>query len=110
VDGPEQAHERRKGRSNAIATYEMLAGLDNKLTRVVADVGSLKDAMRDRKEDFQDHEMRLRVIEAKQTAMDSSSSTSRGQWRDVWFGVIAVATLLLSATSTIVNILKGLHP
>lgn len=100
----------RKGRSNAILTYEVVSGLDSKLTRLVAQFEYFSEAMRKRDQEALDFEARLRGLESRMTVTETASGTSKGTWNTVWFGVIAVGTLLLSLTNTIVQLLHASSP
>lgn len=85
----------------------MVSGLDQKLTRLVAQFEYFSEAMRKRDQESLDFEARLRGLESRMTVTETASGTSRGTWTTVWFGVIAVGTLLLSLTNTIVQLLHG---
>jgi aspartate ammonia-lyase len=97
----------RKGKSNAILTYELLAGFDNKLTTLVAQFDAFRSTLSERQADFQDHEARLRSLEVAQTALLASTNTSKGQWRDIWAGVIAVLALAMSLVNTIFTVFNA---
>lgn len=85
----------------------MVAGLDSKLTRLVAQFEYFSEAMRKRDQESLDFEARLRGLESRMTVTETASGTSKGTWNTVWFGVIAVATLILSLTNTLVQMLHG---
>lgn len=99
--------EQHRKRSNAVATYEVVSGLDQKLTRLIAQFEWFTEAMRKRDEEALDFEARIRGLESRLTVTETALGTSKGAWNTVWFGVIAIGTLLLSLTNTIVQLLHG---
>ena len=103
-DGP-----RRKGRGNAILTYETVADLAQKLTRVDGKLDAVLGDLRRQEADHTDHEGRLRRLEEQMTgilAATAAAATARTdhkrdfQW--VWGG-------LMTATSVVLAVLTYLN-
>lgn len=53
----------RKGRSNAILTYETVSGIEQSLVKVDAKLDRLDEKLDDIGREHDDHEVRLRVLE-----------------------------------------------
>lgn len=104
-DGGGEQH--RKRHSNALLTFETVSAMDQKLVRLIAQFEAFSDAMRRRDQESDDVEARLRGLESRVTVAETASGTSKGAWTTVWLGLIAVATLLVSLTSTIAYIMRG---
>lgn len=95
----------RKGRSNAIATYETLNGLDVKLTRVETKLENLIENLTKYDRSMLDHEARIRLLEASTQGL----STRGNQTRDTWVAVIAVAGLLTGFINTALLLWRTAH-
>lgn len=92
----------RKGRGNAILTYETVAEIDTKLTQVSAKLDYLFDRMVSRDAEHKDHEVRIRALELAFAGLSASSSNSSDIWKWVWAAIVSVAMLALG----ILNYLK----
>ncbi|MCW2317144.1 anti-sigma-K factor RskA [Rhodoblastus acidophilus] len=97
----------RKGKSNAILTYETIAEFDRKLTELVTRFNSFLEHRESATKDHEDHESRIRVLEAYMAATQASSTSSTNQWMWVWAALIAVAELVLHAANLFVLVTKG---
>lgn len=98
----------RKGRSNAILTYELMAGFDNKLTELVTRFDDFIRQRREADRDHQDHEVRLRTLEASMTAQTASKAASVGLGQWVWVALTVVIEIALHITSIVLSV-KGGH-
>lgn len=79
ADPPDTADEPpRKGRSNAILTYETVEAIQLGIQRVDLKVSHLGEKLDDVGRAHIDHEVRIRALEL--TAARSSGSTSLAQW------------------------------
>jgi len=83
----------RKGRSNAILTYETVAGLDNKLTEVSTKLDNLYDKVSDREAGHADHEARIRSLELSLAGLLAAGSSSVKMAAWFWGAIITLATL-----------------
>lgn len=101
----QQPEEPKKGRSNAIATYELLNGLDVKLERALVQLEALAAGRTDHELRIRqvealsagrtDHELRLRTVEDKLTALIAGLSASKGAVAAFWaVGSVIVATIV----------------
>lgn len=99
---PEGEDLPRKGRGNAILTYETVAALDAKLTRVDAKLDYLHDRMLHREAEHKDHEVRIRVLEQFHASHAASSTSSSDIWKWSWAALVSVAMIALG----ILNYLK----
>lgn len=88
----------RKGRGNAILTYETVSAIDHKLTEVGVKVDNMQDALRRREAMHDDHEVRLRALELSHAALASSSHRAS----TIWAWLIPVA---LSIITTLVSVM-----
>lgn len=94
---PTEAAPLHKGRSNAIATYDLLNSFDVKLTRVETKLENLIENLTKADRSMQDHETRLRLLEASTQGL----STRGNQTRDMWVAIFAIAGVLLGIANTV---------
>lgn len=92
----------RKGRGNAILTYETVNEIGSKLTQVSAKLDYLYDRMIGRDVEHKDHEVRLRALELSFAGLQSSASSNNDIWKWVWAAVVSLAMIGLQ----ILNYLK----
>lgn len=85
--------ERRKGRGNAILTYETVADIDTKLTQVSTKLDYLYESMIARDAGHKDHEVRLRALELAFAGINASTSSSSDIWKWVWAALVSMAML-----------------
>lgn len=94
--------EPRKGRGNAILTYETISEIDTKLTQVSAKLDYLFERMVARDAEHKDHEVRLRALELAYAGIHASASSNSDVWKWVWAALVSVAMIGLQ----ILNYLK----
>ncbi len=102
TDSTDDTEEPKKGRSNAIMTYEKiesifvgLATLNTKLDRVsrdIADIGNQHD----------DHDVRIRALELALAASTSSRATVGSLWAGA-IAIVAVGISLLQYLNNLAN-------
>lgn len=92
----------RKGRGNAILTYETVAGIDKKVTEVATKLEAVIERLGGRDEAHQDHEVRIRALEISQAAALSSQATRSTTWQTGVTFLLSVAAVIIS----LVNLLK----
>lgn len=92
----------RKGRGNAILTYETVSEIDSKLTAVSAKLDYLYDRMISRDVEHKDHEVRIRALELSFAGLQSSSSSNQDIWKWVWAALVSAVMVGLQ----ILNYLK----
>ena len=90
----------RKGRSNAILTYEKLAEFSNSLTTAVTLIQGLREEVSKLAQRDNDLEVRLRVQEIALAGLVSSTSTSRENLRWGWTVVTSLATCTMGILGT----------
>lgn len=93
------AEPERKGRGNAILTYETVAEIDKKLTEVSTTVVQIKEAVREGNTKHLDHEVRIRALEIT-TARDTAAlaaTKSTGSW--IWSAILGVGALAVSVAA-----------
>ena len=88
----------RKGRGNAILTYETVAAIDKKLTEVSVKVDNLNSAIDKREEAHNDHEIRIRALELSHAGFVAASTRASGIW--AW-----AVPVLLSIVTTLISVL-----
>lgn len=95
---PEQEHEepQRKGRGNAILTYEVIHGIDRKLTELSGKMDRYSEKMEERVIEHNDHEVRIRVMETSITAMQAARTQSTSTWMWVYPSLFSAASLILA--------------
>lgn len=86
----------RKGRGNAILTYETVSEIDQKLTQVSAKLDYVTERMTDREVAQRDHEIRIRALELAHAGLHASSTSNNDIWKWVWAAVVSVAMIALS--------------
>lgn len=74
----------RKGRSNAILTYEKLEELSLGIQRVDLNVSAIRKDMVGVDEDYKDHEVRLRVLEQAHAARTGSTGAATWIYQAMW--------------------------
>lgn len=102
VDGDEEDNppaKPKKGRSNAILTYQKLDEFFHKLTEVATVVGSIKEDLRAIVQKSNDLEVRLRVLEVTVAAMQATTITKKDEGRWVITLLTSLCTLLIGATT-----------
>jgi len=95
ADDQEEGHSEapRKGRSNAILTYETVARMDKNLAE--ANV-KLDTVIKTQQAGHTDHEVRLRVVETSVTAMQAERRQSSLTWTWVWPSLFSATTVIIS--------------
>lgn len=83
-------------------TFEMLFAFDNKITMLGARIEALVASLTQHSRTDSDHEVRLRALEAGLLRLESSSSTSRGITKEVWYVGLSALTLVTTIASTLV--------
>ncbi|MBK3400416.1 hypothetical protein [Methylobacterium ajmalii] len=93
----------RKGRGNAILTYETVAALDAKLVRLDAKMDGVVDGIRRQEADHADHEARLRFLEGQMAGIAAASAatnaarvSTRTEYQWAWGVLLTVISLGLS--------------
>lgn len=103
---PEQP---RKGRSNAILTYEKIDELDHKMTVMVTRFDSFLEAQTGKDTDYQKLKDRVWDLEKAQLTSATASGTSKSQLWTIWVVVAAIITIALQTISTIGTLVLHLH-
>ena len=88
----------KKGRGNAILTYETVEGIKISLAEIKGDVKNIVDAQVRHDEDNKDHEARLRVQETKLTAYIAGTNANKGQAQWMWSVILPLGSLILQAS------------
>lgn len=89
----------RKGRSNAILTYETVDSIQQSLVKVNAKLDRLDEKLEEGRADHDDHEVRLRVLE--KSDHERTGKTGFIHW---------VGPILISLTMALVAVLNYLKP
>lgn len=93
----EEAPTPRKGRGNAILTYETIAEIDHKLTHALVKLDFVSERLAGREVEHRDHEVRIRALELAHAGIHASSASNNDIWKWVWAAVVSVAMVALSA-------------
>jgi hypothetical protein len=80
----------RKGRSNAILTYETVADLNQKVTEVLVDVRHMRNDLRSQQDRHDNHEVRIRAVELTQAGIIAANTRGTSIWLWVWSAASAV--------------------
>lgn len=96
----------RKGRSNAILTYETLTEFSSKLTRVETLVETLLSQRSEADNNHKDHELRIRVLELATRSSGDSAAASHRVWLFVYGAVVGLPSLAISLV-TLFSLIKG---
>lgn len=88
----------RKGRGNAILTYETVAALDKKITEVSIKIDHVHDTLDKREEAHRDHEVRIRALELSLAGFVAASTRASGIM--TW-----ALPVVLSAITTLIGVL-----
>lgn len=83
-------------------TYELLLGVNNKLTELSTKLEVWKSESARHTASDADHEGRIRSLESRLTILESSSKTSSGNWKEVWYVSLAALTLVVSVVTAII--------
>lgn len=89
----------RKGRSNAILTYEKVEELALGIQAVRIGLGALNERVTKFGDDHMDHEVRLRALELAHAGLIASKGTATWAFSALWpvaTVIIALASLYLS--------------
>lgn len=89
----------RKGRSNAILTYEELAALHLAIQKVDLGIKRLDEKMDDRDGQHIDHEVRIRALELTVAGNNASSGTAKFLYGAIW----PLAGVLIAALNFFTN-------
>lgn len=95
----------RKGKSNAILTYELLAEFDRKLTKVSERFEASMERQNDRDKDLADHEARLRAVERDIIAIIAGTTSGKNWAGHAW----TVFVFLFGAAVSIIGIFVGAY-
>lgn len=76
--------EPKKGRSNAIMTYETIEALNLGIQRVSIKLDGVADDIRDMNKVRDDHEIRIRALELAQARQGGSLSTGTSAFLAIW--------------------------
>ncbi len=112
---PEETSEEqspRKGRGNAILTYETVARIDNKVSALVEQIKSFTEKQSEQQRSLQDHETRLRALETANAIAAASASTRKEGWSTTQVVLVTLFGLLTSTAAVggfVINLLRGLH-
>lgn len=79
----------RKGRGNAILTYETISGIERSLALVDAKLDRLDEKLDEVGREHDDHEVRLRVLEASNHALSGKTDFSK------WLGPVLISLVML---------------
>lgn len=100
---PQQDQEPlRKGKSNAILTYELLAEFRENLSVIAERVAATG-------KDVQDHEVRLRALEAITSVFIASTQQSKTDRTALWAALGTITALAIQSIMLVVALIK-LHP
>jgi hypothetical protein len=98
----------RKGRSNAILTYEKIAEFQNTLTAVATMVAGLKEAVTGSVQKAEALELRLRMMEVEFSAFKATLANTKDLSRYWQTTLISLAALVVGVMGTYIAMAKGL--
>lgn len=88
----------RRGRSNAIVTYETLADIQGLVREALIKIDHMHHTLAAREEAHKDHEVRIRALELSHAAVVAANARASAIW--TW-----AVPVLLSVVTTIVSVL-----
>lgn len=89
----------RKGRGNAILTYEALAEMANTLVAVRTKVEGIDEKVSSQARQYSDHETRIRTLELSLATMAAVATASRDRTKWLVPILVSVSAVLLAALS-----------
>lgn len=104
IDEVEGAEAPRKGKSNAILTYETVAGLDRQLTALNTKFDFFLETQAERKMVQDALLLATGSLDKRLTIIETKTDTSKGMLREGWAVLIAVLSLAISAFGAIWHI------
>ena len=105
LDHSEEAQP-RKGRSNAILTYQLMATFDKKLTELLVRFESFVSDRKHSEKGHDDHESRIRFLEVELNTMKSADKATSGSWH----GIAIITGIILQSIGLVAIFVKHIVP